>query len=174
MLSFFSLGKCLSMFDYEIETVRSHVCVVSRKGCSQVLYGGCKLMEPKQDFLFFSFYFVPYGVILSVSLSVCQAEGGVVLIRFVLGHPVACTQRALCAPHTSLSCSKITRTPVRARQQQVRLLLAIFCSRIFLEFSFLSSSMKKKRDSIWCVSLRKLFPGNVSSGIYREGRLEGV
>lgn len=141
--------------------------LVSRKGCSQVLYGGCKLMEPKQDFLFFPFFFFPYGVILC--LSACQGRGGELCFdSFCFGssgcvHATSIVRTAL----KSLSCSEITRTPVRARQQQVR-----FASRhlLFSHISgfliFFSSSMKKRRDSIWCVFLKKLFPGNVSSGIY--------
>ena len=99
------------MFDYEIETVRS-CCVTQRLPSS--LRMGCKLMEPKQDFLFF--FISPYGILSSSAYCVESGE----LFWFVLFWVIRLRARnEYCAHriHTSLLFGN--HADGSARQQQV-------------------------------------------------------
>ena len=124
---------------------------------------GVQVDGTKTGFSLLFYFSLWYSVVVGL---LCRVRG-VVLIRFVLGHPVACAQRVLCAPHTHESLVRKSRGRERATAAGAHLSPSFVLSRFFFPPV---RPAKRRRVSISCVSGRgeQLFPVNVSTGIYRR------
>ena len=117
---------------------------------------GVQVDGTKTGFSLLFYFSLWYSVVVGL---LCRVRG-VVLIRFVLGHPVACAQRVLCAPHTHESLVRKSRGRERATAAGAHLSPSFVLSRFF----FPPVCPAKRRR----VSGRRehLFSANVSAGLY--------
>ena len=88
---------------------------------------GVQVDGTKTGFSLLFYFSLWYSVVVGL---LCRVRG-VVLIRFVLGHPVACAQRVLCAPHTHESLVRKSRGRERATAAGAHLSPSFVLSRFF-------------------------------------------
>ena len=99
---------------------------------------GVQVDGTKTGFSLLFYFSLWYSVVVGL---LCRVRG-VVLIRFVLGHPVACAQRVLCAPHTHESLVRKSRGRERATAAGAHLSPSFVLSRFF--FSTRPSSKEEE------------------------------